>query len=38
MDAPSRGCFAGLISWKLRGGMLSTLLIFFVVYALLKNC
>jgi len=38
MDAPARGCIAGLVSWKLGGGILSTLLIFFIVYALRGKC
>ena len=38
MDAPAKGCLAGLISWKLGGGLLSTIIIFAIVYALLGNC
>ena len=38
MNAPAKGCLAGLASWKFGGGILSTLLIFVVVYALLGNC
>jgi len=38
MDAPAKGCLAGLISWKLGGGLISTVLIFMLVYALLGHC
>jgi hypothetical protein len=38
MDNPARGCLAGLISWKLGGGLLSTLLVFLIVYAVLGHC
>lgn len=38
MQGPAKGCLAGLISWKLGGGLLSTVLIFIVVYMLLGNC
>jgi len=38
MNDPARGCLAGLISWKLGGGILSTILIFALVYALLGHC
>ena len=27
MEGPARGCLAGLVSWKLGGGIVSTLLI-----------
>jgi hypothetical protein len=30
-----RGCLAGLISWKLGGGIISTILIFILAYWLL---
>ena len=38
MEGPARGCIAGLVSWKLGGGIISTLIIFFVVYSLLGHC
>ncbi len=40
MQGPGRGCIAGLVSWKLGGGLISTILIFVVVYFLLGqvNC
>ena len=38
MQGPAKGCLAGLISWKLGGGLISTVLIFIVVYMLLGNC
>jgi len=38
MEGPARGCLAGLISWKLGGGILSTLVIFAIVYAVLGHC
>lgn len=38
MEAPAKGCIAGLISWKVGGGCLTTLLVFALVYALLGNC
>jgi len=38
MEGPARGCLASLISWKLGGGLISTILIFFLVYALLGHC
>jgi hypothetical protein len=38
MEGPARGCLASLISWKMGGGLLSTLLIFFLIYALLGHC
>lgn len=38
MQGPARGCLAGLVSWKLGGGLLSTIIIFVVVYALLGHC
>ncbi len=38
MQDASRGCLAGLISWKLGGGLISTVLIFILVYALLGHC
>jgi hypothetical protein len=38
MEGPARGCLAGLISWKLGGGLIGTVLIFVLVYALLGNC
>jgi hypothetical protein len=38
MQGPAKGCIAGLVSWKLGGGLISTVLVFFLVYALLGNC
>jgi hypothetical protein len=38
MDNPGRGCLAGLISWKLGGGLLTSLLVFLIVYAMLGHC
>ena len=38
MEGPARGCLAGLVSWKLGGGLISTILIFMLVYALLGHC
>jgi len=38
MQDASRGCLAGLISWKLGGGLISTVLIFILVYYLLGHC
>jgi hypothetical protein len=38
MEGPARGCLAGLASWKLGGGIISTILIFIVVYSLLGHC
>ena len=38
MDNPARGCLAGLISWKLGGGLLSTIVVFLIVYAVLGHC
>jgi len=35
MEGPARGCLAGLISWKLGGGIFSTILIFIIVFWLL---
>jgi hypothetical protein len=37
MEGPARGCLAGLISWKLGGGLFSTILIFILVYWLLGH-
>jgi hypothetical protein len=37
MEGPGRGCLAGLISWKLGGGLFSTILIFILVYWLLGH-
>jgi hypothetical protein len=33
-----KGCLAALASWKLGGGIISTILIFIVIYALLQAC
>ena len=40
MEGPLRGVIAGIAAWKLGGGCLSTILIFFVVFHLLGyvNC
>jgi hypothetical protein len=38
MEGPARGCLAGLVSWKLGGGIISTILIFIIVYSLLGHC
>ena len=35
MEGPARGCIAGLISWKLGGGLVSTIIIFVIVFWLL---
>jgi hypothetical protein len=35
MEGPARGCLAGLISWKLGGGVISTIIIFVIVFWLL---
>ena len=35
MEGPARGCLAGLISWKLGGGVISTIVIFLIVFWLL---
>jgi len=37
MEGPGRGCLAGLISWKLGGGLLSMIVIFVIAYALLGH-
>lgn len=38
MDNPGRGCLAAFISWKLGGGILSTVILFFIINAALKHC
>lgn len=35
MEGPGRGCLAGLISWKLGGGLISMIVIFVIAYVLL---
>jgi hypothetical protein len=35
MEGVARGCLAGLISWKLGGGVISTIIIFLIVFWLL---
>lgn len=35
MEGAGRGCLAGLISWKLGGGLFSTIIIFIIAYMLL---
>ncbi|HYV07728.1 MAG TPA: hypothetical protein VFB82_24255 [Blastocatellia bacterium] len=35
MEGAGRGCLAGLISWKLGGGVISTIVIFIIVFWLL---
>lgn len=37
MGAPLRGLIAGIAAWKLGGGCISTILIFIVVYFVLKQ-
>ena len=37
MEGPARGCLAGLISWKLGGGLVSTILIFVIAYVVLGH-
>jgi hypothetical protein len=37
MEGPGRGCLAGLISWKLGGGLLSTIVIFVIAYIVLGH-
>lgn len=37
MEGPARGCLAGLISWKLGGGIFSTIIIFIIVFWLLGH-
>jgi hypothetical protein len=38
VDNPGRGCLAAFLSWRLGGGILTTIILFVVIYALLKNC
>jgi hypothetical protein len=40
MNNAARGCLAGIVSYKLGGGLISTILIFILVYWLLgyANC
>jgi hypothetical protein len=38
MQDSTRGCLAALLSWKLGGGIFSTVILFLVIYALLKHC
>lgn len=38
MEGPARGCLAALLSWKLGGGLLSTIVIFVIIYSLLGSC
>ena len=38
MDAPAKGCLAGLASWKFGGGLFGTLAVFVIVYFLLGHC
>jgi hypothetical protein len=35
MEGPARGCLAAFISWKIGGGVISTIIIFFIVFWLL---
>jgi hypothetical protein len=37
MEGPARGCLASIISWKLGGGLISTIVIFLLVYWLLGH-
>lgn len=32
MEGPARGCIAGLISWKLGGGLIGTIILFIIIY------
>jgi hypothetical protein len=38
LRAPAKGCLAGLLSWKLGGGLISTLVVFLLIYWLLGHC
>ena len=38
MNNASKGCLAGLISWKLGGGILSTVMLFVLLYWLMGSC
>lgn len=38
MEGPLKGCLAGLAAWKLGGGILSTILIFLLIFWLLGQC
>lgn len=38
MNAAGKGCIAGLLSWKLGGGIFTTVILFVLIYALLGNC
>jgi hypothetical protein len=35
MEGPARGCLAAFVSWKLGGGVISTIIIFILVFWLL---
>ncbi len=38
MNDAARGCLAGFLSWKLGGGLITTVLLFFLIYSLLGHC
>jgi hypothetical protein len=38
MDGAAKGCLAGFLSWKLGGGIFTTLALFFLFYWLLGHC
>jgi hypothetical protein len=38
MEGPLRGILAGAAAWKLGGGLISTIIIFLVVFWLLGKC
>ena len=38
MEGPLRGILAGAAAWKLGGGLISTIVIFLVVFWLLGKC
>jgi hypothetical protein len=35
VDNPARGCIAGLLSWKLGGGLIGTIILFIIIYWIL---
>lgn len=37
MEGPARGCLAAIISWKFGGGIISTIVLFILVYWLLGH-
>ena len=38
MQGPLRGILAGLAAWKLGGGLISTIILFLVIFWLLGKC